>query len=168
MLLPWWLYVVQTAECMPGKLSDGSIHPVSVLLSITSALEKRTVISVFSLQVGKPGMLQWSDLARVTHQAAGKAGNKSSLPSYLFSALSAFSPLSLPKYLCSRPFPISLTLSQNKQRVVLKHSTVHLIGTRIRTKLQIKQLHCAYWHSPCGFSWINLFVSPLKHCCEWL
>lgn len=89
-------------------------------------------------------------------------------PPSLFSGLSAFSPLSLPKYFCSSPFPISLTLSQNKQRVVLKHSTVHLVGTRIRTKLQIKQSHCAYWHSPCGFSWINLFVSPRKHYCEWL
>lgn len=131
-----------------------------------SALEKSG--SVFVLPMGKPDVLQRSDLARVSHQAADKAGNNCKSPPSLFSALSAFSPLSLPKYFCSSPFPISLTLSQNKQGVVLKHSTVHLIGTSIRTKLQIKQLHYAYWHSPCGFSWINLFVSPLKHCCEWL
>lgn len=144
MLFLWWLCVFQRANCMPGELCDGSVHPVSVLVSITrhKVLLKRVVVSV--LPLGKPDMLQRSDLPRVSHQAADEAGNNCKSPPSLFSALSAFSPLSLPKYFCSSPFPISLTLSQNKQGVVLKHSTVHLIGTSIRTKLQIKQLHYAY------------------------
>lgn len=50
-LLPWSLYVSQTAKCEPGKLSDGSVHPVSVLLSITRnkvRLKREEQLSVFS------------------------------------------------------------------------------------------------------------------------
>lgn len=53
-----------------------------------SAFEKSD--SVFLLHLRKPDMLQWSDLARISHQAADKAGNNCKSPPSLFSALSAF------------------------------------------------------------------------------
>lgn len=170
MLLLWWLYLFQGANCMPVELCDGRIHPPSVLVGfhhkIKGALEKSDSVFIVIPGETRHAAAEWLGQSATRLLARLRITAKS--PPSLFSALSAFSPLSLPKYFCSSPLPISLTLSQNKQQVVLKHSTVHLIRTSIRTKLQIKQLHYAYWHSPCGFSWINLFVSPLQHCCEWL
>lgn len=140
----WWLYLFQGANYMPGELCDGSAHPLSVLVSITryKVHLKRVIVSSSNAWGNQTCCSKVTQ--PVSHQAAGKAGNICKSPPSLFSALSAFSPLSLPKYFCSSPFSISLTLSQNKQRVVLKHSTVHLIRTSIRTKLQIKQLHYSY------------------------